>query len=80
MAGGLHPPPEVVAEWLLKANYVNPETRGGEVIIMEIILLVACYIIVALRVWARAFNAKNFGIDDALIIFNLVCIMDCVCL
>jgi hypothetical protein len=72
MAGGLHPPPEVIAEFLAKANYVNPETRGESIAIMEIILLVACYIVVALRVYARIRHAKSFGIDDVLIIFNLV--------
>ena len=70
--GGLHPPPEVVAEFLAKANYVDPETRGEEIAIMEIVLLVACFVVVALRVYARAFQSKSFGIDDVLIIFNLV--------
>jgi hypothetical protein len=70
MPGGIHPPPEVVASW--KPNYVNPETRGGNIVVMEIILLAASYIIVALRIWTRIFQSKSFGWDDGLIIFNLV--------
>ena len=68
----LQPPPEVIVEFLSKANYVNPETRGEGIVVMEIVLLVLCFIVVALRVWTRAFQSKSFGIDDVLIIFNLV--------
>jgi len=72
MAGGLNPPPELLLEWAAKANYVNPETRGDGIPLMEIILLVICYVVVALRIYARTFVTKSFGWDDALIIFNMV--------
>ena len=72
MAGGLNPPPEVLAEWAVKANYVNPETRGNGIPTMEMILLAICFAVVALRVYTRAFVTKSFGWDDALIIFNML--------
>lgn len=72
MAGGLHPPPELLAEWAAKANYVNPDTRGNGIPAMEMILLAICIVVVALRIYTRTFVTKSFGIDDALIIFNLV--------
>lgn len=71
MGGGVDPPMEVVFSWP-KPNYINPETRGNAVVILEGVLLALCYIIVALRVYTRAIQARNFGIDDALIVFNLV--------
>jgi hypothetical protein len=70
MPGGLHPPVSVIATW--KPNYVDPETRGGGIVVMEIVLLAVCYAVVALRIWTRFFLSKSFGYDDALIIFNLV--------
>ena len=68
---GLHPPLSVVATW--KPNYTNPETSGRGVIAVVAVLLVICYGVVSLRLWARFFLTKNAGIDDALIIFNMVC-------
>ena len=59
-------------EWAAKANYVNPETRGDEIPLMEMILLAICYVVVALRLYTRTFVTKSFGWDDALIIFNMV--------
>jgi hypothetical protein len=70
MPGGLHPPVEVVLSW--KSNYANPVKHGHGLIVMECVLLGLCYIIVALRVYTRAYQAKYFGIDDALIVLNLV--------
>ena len=72
MPGGVNPPMEVLLTW--KPNYINPKTRGNGVVVMEGVLLGVSYIIVALRVYTRAIQARNFGIDDALIVFNLVCI------
>jgi hypothetical protein len=71
MPGGVNPPMEVVLAWP-QPNYANPVTHGKGVVVMEGALLALCYIIVALRVYTRAFQARNFGIDDALIVFNLV--------
>jgi hypothetical protein len=71
MPGGVNPPMEIVLSWP-QANYINPDTHGNGVVFMEGFLLGLCYIIVSLRVYTRAIQARNFGIDDALICFNLV--------
>ena len=68
------PPPEVLAQWAQLANPLNPrEVRGMGLRIAEVVLTVLCFIVVAPRVYIRVFQTKNFGWDDALIIFNLVC-------
>ena len=67
---GLHPPLSVVATW--KPNFIDPEIGGRGVIAVVAVLLAICYAIVAMRLWARFYVAKNAGIDDALIIFNMV--------
>ncbi|KIW00259.1 uncharacterized protein PV09_08149 [Verruconis gallopava] len=71
MGGGLHPPLSVILSWP-PSNYVDPVTHGHGVIVMEGVLLGLCYFIVALRVYTRLFQAKNFGLDDVLIMFNLI--------
>jgi hypothetical protein len=71
MAGGLHPPLSLVTTWT--PNYVDPETSGSGIIILVAVLLGLCYIVVFMRLWARMYLAKNAGIDDALIVFNMVC-------
>lgn len=71
MPGGLHPPISVIETW--RPNFVNPETRGWGIVVLVTLLLALTYIVVLLRLWARFVLAKNAGIDDALIIFNMVC-------
>ncbi|KIW05544.1 hypothetical protein, variant [Verruconis gallopava] len=70
MPGGPHVPLEVAMSW--KSNYVNPPTHGSGIVVEESILLGLCYLTVALRVYTRGFLAKNFGLDDLLIIMNLI--------
>lgn len=70
MPGGVHPPLSVIESW--HPNYINPPTHGQGIVIMEAVLLSVCYVVVALRVYGRMFQSKNFGIDDALILFNMV--------
>jgi hypothetical protein len=70
MPGGLHPPISVLLSW--RPNYVDPVTRGWGVVALVCVLLTLTYVVVLLRIWARFFLAKNAGIDDALIIFNMV--------
>ena len=70
MPGGLHPPISVIATW--RPNYVDPETRGWGIVALVTVLLSLTYLVVLLRLWARFILAKNAGIDDALIIFNMV--------
>jgi hypothetical protein len=72
MGGGPHPPMEVALTW--KGNYKNPETRGQVgIVVQEAVLMSLCVIVVILRVYTRKFLAKNFGLDDVLIILALVC-------
>jgi hypothetical protein len=70
MPGGLHPPIEVILTW--KPNYTKPETRGWGIVGLFTVLLLLTYVVVLMRLWARFRLAKNAGIDDALIIFNMV--------
>jgi hypothetical protein len=46
------PPPEVVATWP-PPNYINPETRGPALIIVELITLPLATICLALRLYVR---------------------------
>ena len=70
MPGGLRPPFDVIASWT--PNYTNPPTAGEGIVILTIVLLVITYVVVFMRLWARFYLTKNRGIDDALIIFNMV--------
>jgi hypothetical protein len=70
MAGGLRPPDSVIATW--NPNLNNPETRGASIIVLASVLLAVCYLVVSLRVWVRFHKAKNFGLDDTLIVLSLV--------
>jgi hypothetical protein len=72
MPGGIHPPLSVILTW--KPNYVDPETRGPLVKILDVVLLSLCYVAVALRVYARAVHSKSYGWDDTLIVIALVSI------
>jgi hypothetical protein len=74
MAGGLRPPIEVIASW--KINYTNPERSGGEVIVITAVLLGLVWLVFLMRMWARFKLIKSAGIDDALIIFTMVCSID----
>jgi hypothetical protein len=72
MPGGLHPPIAVILSWSSKVNYIDPPTRGWSMVILCTVLLTCTYIVVGMRLWARLVVAKSGGIDDALIIFNMV--------
>jgi hypothetical protein len=71
MPGGIHAPLSVVASWP-EPNFVNPQTSGGYIVVLVLVLLALCYVVVLLRLWSRFYLAKNAGIDDALIVFNMV--------
>ncbi|KAK1832517.1 hypothetical protein QBC39DRAFT_223072, partial [Podospora conica] len=61
------PPPEVVAAWP-PPNYINPETRGLALVIVEITILPIVLIILALRLYVRVFVVKKPGWDDWLML------------
>lgn len=53
-------------------NYVNPETRGNGVTILNSIFLAFATIFIALRICSRCFVRKWFGLDDVFIILGFV--------
>jgi hypothetical protein len=53
-------------------NYVNPETRGNGLIILNSIFLGIATVFIVLRICSRCFVRKWFGIDDILIILGYV--------
>jgi hypothetical protein len=70
MPGGLHPPVEVIASWPF--DYENFPTSGFYIVILVSVLLGLSYLVVFMRLISRLYIQKNFGIDDGLIIFNMV--------
>ena len=65
------PPPEVLATWPFP-NYEDPEVKGPALVIINAILLPLVLVACAVRIYARTFVKKWFGIDDALIVLALV--------
>lgn len=66
------PPPEVLASWP-KPNYVDPQRRGNEGVIVQAILVVLVTAIVIIRLYARiVITRAGIGLDDAMIIISWV--------
>ena len=61
------PPPEVVATWP-PPNYVNPETRGIALMVVEMTILPVALSILALRLYVRVVMLQKAGWDDWLMI------------
>src|ERR1700753_1703687 len=59
--------PEVVAQWP-KPNYVNPETRGPVLYIVNGTFFFLASVVVVTRLYSRIFIRRWFGLDDALIL------------
>ena len=53
-------------------NYVDPETRGPTLLIVETILIIITAIVVAARTYVRIVLIRNFSWDDWLILFAMV--------
>lgn len=58
---------EILATWP-KPNYVDPETRGKGVLIVNLILFPVALTIILIRLYTRLHISKSFGLDDWLII------------
>ncbi|KAB8300366.1 hypothetical protein EYC80_000549 [Monilinia laxa] len=58
---------ETLATWP-KPNYVDPETRGKGVLIVNLILFPVALTIILIRLYTRLHISKSFGLDDWLII------------
>ncbi len=56
-------PPEVIATWP-KPNYVNPETRGPDLIVAGLITLIFAIIALILRLYVRLRIIRKTEIDD----------------
>ena len=64
-------PVEVIAHWPI-GNYVNPETRGHTLVIVNAVLMTLVTFVVFLRLYVRVYLLRWFGIDDLFIIVALV--------
>jgi len=67
------PPPEVKATWP-KPNYIDPETRGPALLIVELTVLPIALIVLVLRLYVRCIVLKNSGWDDWLMVCAAVCV------
>lgn len=66
------PPAEVVASWPTP-NYVDPERRGPESVVVQSILVFAVTAILIIRLYARTVITRaGIGLDDAMIIVSWV--------
>lgn len=61
------PPPDVVASWPAP-NYINPETRGPALVIVELLAMSISTICLGLRFYARAYIMRNVDWDDWLML------------
>lgn len=61
------PPPEVLASWP-KPNYIDPETRGPALMIVELIALPLALLCLALRLFVRIKILRKTGWDDWLMV------------
>ena len=66
-----YPPPSVVASWP-KPNYVDPETRGLALVIVNSVSIILVLIVVGLRCWTRLKITGSFGADDVCIVLATV--------
>lgn len=67
----MHPTKEIIAGWP-KHNWVNPETRGPALTVVNIIFIILVFVVVGLRYYTRIKITRNFGQDDVVIGLSLV--------
>ncbi|KAF1811365.1 hypothetical protein P152DRAFT_459764 [Eremomyces bilateralis CBS 781.70] len=65
------PPTEILLKWP-PPDYETPETRGSSLLVASSIFTAFAAVAVALRLYARIFITRWFGIDDVLICFALL--------
>jgi hypothetical protein len=66
-------PANVLKSWPTP-NYNDPPRRGKELWIFSAIFLFAATVSVSVRLWARIFVRRFFGLDDLLIVLAFVCL------
>ncbi|KAL8706599.1 MAG: hypothetical protein Q9201_000346 [Fulgogasparrea decipioides] len=67
----MHPTKEIIAGWP-KPNFVNPETRGPALTVVNIVFIILVVLVVALRYYTRIKITHSFGLDDWVIGASLV--------
>jgi hypothetical protein len=65
------PPPSVIASWP-PPNYIDPETRGPSLLIVNSVFLALSLAALAGRLWARLVILRAPGLDDILITVAIV--------
>ncbi|KAL9583682.1 MAG: hypothetical protein Q9212_002569 [Teloschistes hypoglaucus] len=67
----MHPSKEIIQSWP-KANFINPETRGPALTVVNIVFIILVVLVVALRFYTRIRITRSFGLDDWVIGASLV--------
>ena len=65
------PPVDVLLGWPTP-NYIDPETRGPALLIVNSILISLTILVVIARLYTRIVIKRWFGIDDIFILFALL--------
>ena len=65
------PPTSQLRQWPTP-NYIDPEERGPELVVVNSVFLAFATIFIALRLYTRIFVKKWFGLDDILIALGYV--------
>lgn len=71
MPGGFHPPKDVILEWP-KPNYIDPETKGNELLVVTIISTILSVATIITRIWVRVGYQRQFGADDMMLVLCIV--------
>lgn len=53
-------------------NYVNPETKGPDLLVANCVMFSIASVVVALRIHTRVFISRCFGADDVFILLAMV--------
>ncbi|KAI4200221.1 MAG: hypothetical protein LQ350_004079 [Teloschistes chrysophthalmus] len=67
----MHPSKEIIQSWP-KPNFINPETRGPALTVVNIVFIILVVLVVALRFYTRLRITRSFGLDDWVIGASLV--------
>lgn len=71
MPGGFHPTVDAILAWP-KPNYVDPQTKGNELLVVTIISTILSIAAVLARVWVRIVCQRQFGADDVMLVLCIV--------
>ncbi|KFZ01968.1 hypothetical protein V500_00523 [Pseudogymnoascus sp. VKM F-4518 (FW-2643)] len=71
MPGGFHPTRDAILAWP-KPNYVDPQTKGNELLVVTIISTILSITAVLARVWVRIGYQRQFRADDVMLVLCIV--------